>query len=516
MPLDISSLLPNPLHRAKRQAMADAHFANVHEGNFTGFSAAEEAGFAVVQANSATALVSILDGLIPSDQTIVECAWNGVSSDAGRVFGLAAASLSANGAVDWGYDRPACSVIIRPKTGFAPIFQSTYANGVLELVGLSKIQIENMVFDATSLKFSATSTYPAYAMVALKNNEFTNNDGSNGDKFTVTMSAVRVMHAIGNQFRNCSAGFVGSPNYLRSWDNKFDRMSNNDVHGIRGYDSGGAKAGWVANIWVAGNVVYNMSGANSGSGLHCDFLQISLTTETGQHWGYKVLAEFNVAHLDRGGSMPGTQGFFGDDGYGYSGDWLVHNNVMLVSAYWACLPWDATDNQDKVVTRNMFLRAATANATQDAYPRIEGLAAPAVSGTGTLEVSANYGALFTTGKVNGESFTGNVVVSPRAGAAPGTRYSDLLTGNNSFGTDANGYLAYASPDAGITDAPAAKAAIAAFAKPLAGWGVNGGPQDPLQWPSGDYWTLAAGGGGGGGSAPYTLPGATVKINVQVV
>ncbi len=521
MALDITALLPDPAHRTKRQAMVDDHFGSVHEGNFTGFTPAEEAGFTTVQATSATALVAALSALGPADKQIIECAWNGVSSDGGRVFGLNASVLSANAGVDWGYTRPACSVIIRPAAGFSPTFVSTYSDGVLELVGLSKIQIENMVFDATSLKFSATPTYPAYAMVALKNNSFTNNDISAGNKFTVTMSNVRTMHATGNQFRNCSAAFVGSPNYLRSWDNRFEAMSNNDVHGIRGYDGPAAKAGWTAHVWVAGNIVYNMSAANPASGLHCDFLQISSIYETGQHWGYKVLAEFNLAHLDRGGSMAGTQGFFGDDGSGYAGDWLVHNNLVLMSAYWACMPWDATDNQAKVVTKNMFLRAATANATQDAYPRIEGLRSVGVTGTGSLEVSRNYGALFTTGKAAGEQFSGNVVVSPRANAAAGTRYVDVITGNGSFSTDANGFLTYTSPDAGISDAVSAKAAIVNFAKPLAGWGATAGPEDPALWPSGDYANLGSGGsgggtGGGGGSAPYTLPGPTVAINVQVV
>ncbi|MCF6188458.1 MAG: hypothetical protein L3J49_13430, partial [Desulfobulbaceae bacterium] len=96
MALDITALLPDPAHRTKRQAMVDDHFGSVHEGNFTGFTPAEEASFTTVQATSATALVAALSGLGPADKTIIECAWNGASSDGGRVFGLNASSLSAN------------------------------------------------------------------------------------------------------------------------------------------------------------------------------------------------------------------------------------------------------------------------------------------------------------------------------------------------------------------------------------------------------------------------------------
>ena len=506
MPLTLDQLLPVQAHRDKRAAMVADHFPASppagFEGDWRGIT--DTTGFTTITCANADALATELNNATASQKLVLECAWNGVSQSAQRLFGYNANTLTANSAVDWGYDRPAGEILVRPASGFSPVYQSTYSSGVIDLVGFSKLHFDSMTFEAPAMKFGKSATYPGLAMVAITGCTFQN--GTNSDNGAVNLGNLRVMHAEGNQFTDCDAGFVGGPNYFRSWDNSFRGLADNDVHGVRG----AAYSSWTTHVWVAGAIVYDMSSRKMTSGLHCDFLQISHPNDA--HWGYKVLAEMNVAHLNRGQNAAGTQGFFGDDGAGYNGDWLVHNNLILMSAYHGAVPWDPNDNQDKVVTKNMLLRSAEASDTQDSYPWMRGQAAGA-AGSGTLEVSSNYAADFQTGRVAGENFTGNVIVSPRTGAATGTRYQDVITGNGSFTTDpVTGYLEYTSPDAGVADALTAKGNIAAFAKPLAGWAVNAGPEDPGQWPRGDYSALAS---GGGGQPPRFGNGVSGTINVTV-
>jgi hypothetical protein len=516
----LSELLPVAAHRTKRQALVDDHFGSVHEGNFTGFSAAELAAFNVVTVSTAAALISAINAVGAGQKTIIECQWNGVSSSAARIFGPKSSGLTANAGVDWGYSRPAWSVMIRPAAGYAPQVNATYGAGVFYVSGASQMHIDGMVFEACGVRFAATPTYPVYAMCALTNCRFQNITASVP---AIEMNDVRTMHATDNQHINCRKGLFGAPNYFRSWNNQFKGHADGDVHGMRGYTKA-AMAGWIGHIWVAGNIVYDQSSGFAGSLDHCDFLQTSLTAENGFHAGYSSLVEFNIVNLNRPTNALATQGIFGDDGGGYFGDHLNHNNIVMMNATWANMVWDSTDNKNKIVTKNMFLRSAISStnpSTFDAVPTVRGLRTVGVVGNGTLEVSSNYAGRFTTGRVNGETFSGNVVVDPRVSAAAGTDYASVLTGNASWGSDAAGYLTYASPDAGAVDAASAKAAMIAFAKPKAGWAVNAGPSDPAFWPAGDFSALSAsggggGGGGGGGSAPYTLAGNLVPINVAVV
>ena len=506
MAATIDQLLPVASDRTKRDAMVANHFPSSppagFEGDFKGIT--DTTGFTVKTITSADALATEMNNAGPADKLVLECAWNGNSQSAQRIFGYPASGLTANSSVDWGYDRPAGAILIRPASGYSPIYESTYSSGVIDIVGFSKLHIENMTFEAPAFKFGITSTYPCLAMVAMLNNTFQN--GSSSDNGTVNIGNLRVMHAAGNTFTGCDAGFLGGANYFRSWDNTFNSMADNDVHGIRG----AAFSSWTVHAWVAGAIVHNMSGRKATSGLHCDFLQIGNGADS--HVGYEVLAECNIFHLDRGGSMQGTQGFFGSDATSQDGDWLVHNNIGLISAYHAASLYDPNDNMDKVVTKNLFLRSATPSDTQDSYPWIQGTRVSV--GTGTLTSRDNYAAAFNTGNVSGESFTGSQVVSPRTSATSPNRYVDVITGNGTFGTDpTTGYLTYTSPDAGQTSALVAKQAIADFAKPLAGWETNGGPVDPAQWPTGDY--AALGSGGGGGTPPTFGNGTSGTINVTV-
>ncbi len=510
MAATLDQLLPVAADRTKRQAMVDAHFPPNppagFEGNWRG--TADTTGFTTITCASADALATEMNNAGPADRLVLECAWNGITTSGQRMFGYISSQLVANGAVDWGYDRPAAEILVRPAAGFSPVYQSTYSNGVIDLVGFSKLTFENMEFEASSLVFNITATYPGLAMVAVKGCTFRNSTGSNTG--VIRLGNVRVLHIENNDFIDCDAGFIGGANFVRSWNNRFRGLADNDVHGLRGALYGS----WTTHAWVAGNIAWDMSGRKPTSGLHCDFLQTSHPNDS--HVGYEVLAECNIFHLNRPSSSPGTQGFFGDDGSGYKGDWLVHNNLGMIGAYHGFSGWDPNDNEDKVFTKNMLLRQANPNANQDAYPWVQG--ARFATGTGSLTVRDNYAAAFNTGRVNGESFTNNVVVSPRVGATAGTRYQDVLTGNGSWGTDPNtGYLTFVSPDAGVADAATARTAIANFAKPLAGWESNGvGPVDPLQWPQNIDWsTLGSGGGGGGTNAP-SLPGNALLLNVSVL
>lgn len=346
------------------------------------------------------------------------------------------------------------------------------------MVGFSKLHIEDMVFENPAMKLGYTATYPCWVMAAIKNCTFQN--GTNSDNGAIALSGLRVLHITGSDFVDCDAGFIGGPNFFRSWDNTFKGMADNDVHGIRG----APHSTHTTHVWVAGAIVYDMSSRKPGSGKHCDFLQISHPADS--HVGYSVLAEMNMAHLDRGGTMYATQMIFGGDGSGFLGDWLVHNNVGMLSAYWATQAFDPTDNQDKVVTKNLFMRAATPNATQDAYTRVRGLKVS--TGTGTLTVRDNIATSFETGLATGESFSGNVVADPRTSASSPNRYVDIFTGNGTWGTDVNGRLDYTSPDAGAASSTAAKTAITNFTKPIAGWSGSA-PENPASWPTGDYANL---------------------------
>ena len=400
----IDQLLPVAAHRAKRDSFVAGHFpaspAAGFEGNFTGIT--DTTGFTTRTVTTADALATEMNNAGTSSRLVLECAWNGISQSGQRMFGYPASTLTANAAVDWGYDRPAGAIVIRPAAGYSPVYQSTYSGGVIEMLGFSKLHIENMVFEAPAMKFGANVNYPCLGMVALLNNTFQNSaDSANG---AVNIRGLRTMHAAGNSFDTCDAGFIGGANYFRSWDNSFNSIADNDVHGMRQFDQP-YQSGWTAHVWVAGAIVYNTSARKATSGLHPDFLQMGHSSDG--HAAYRILGEMNTFHLDRGGSMQGTQGFFGAVATGVDGDWLVHNNVGMISAYHAASLHDPNDNMDKVVTKNLFLRAATPNATQDSYPWVQG--SRIATGTGTFESRDNYAAAFNSGNVAGECFAGSQV-----------------------------------------------------------------------------------------------------------
>ena len=508
MALDLQGLLPEAAHRSKRAAFVAEHFPAAsglaHEGAFKGFTATELAAFQVVRVSSMDALNNAIRAMGPDDQRIFECDWDGVSASAIRPAGPKASMLSADPSQDWGYARPGWAVLVRPASGRMPVLKGNFA-GAWYWSGASKLELHGLEFEGGHLRFESNATYPCIAMIAFTGTntlrDITNITGA------VNFHAVRCVHAAGVLFENCASGFQGAANYFRGWDCRFRQSGAGDVFAFRGYNHGWT-SGWKANLWLAGNIVYDQSQSDALNPSHCDGAQISLnnTANPENHWGYACLYEMNLMHLNRNfvvnGVQIATQGFFGDDGSGFNGDYLVHNNIIAIGAYHGCIAYDPLDDMHKVVTRNLFLRCAMTAALQDTYPWVRGLRSAGASGAGTLEISHNYAAAFPGGYAGGETIHSNIILDPRHSATQGTRYGDLLAGSHG---DNGTRMTYQSPDQGAGSAAAAKAAMLAQWRPLAGWGGGAGPANPDMWPGGDYAALASGGGEmGGATGPGTL------------
>lgn len=480
-PFTLSKLLPDSGHRTMRSTMTNNHFPGTsEEQEFTGFTDTELSGFVVQTATDASDLMTKLSDQTTTQNLIIELDWDGNSSTGDRAFGFKTSKLVANALVDWGYDRPTARTLIRPATGKSPTLTGTFNGIEMYLIALNIVEFRDIVFENTTVRLEATSTFPCLAISAFKNCTFQNN----GSGFGLRTLAARSVHVEDCTFSNMQGGISGAPNYGRYFNNVFVDHGENDIIATRLYNKT-EQANWTAHHWVAGNLAYDHDNRNPTSRLHPDFFQISHNDDA--HDGYSCLVEGNIAHLNRDGANSGSQGVFGDDGSGYDGEWLVHNNLIIMSAYWACLPFDPNDNSDKVVVNNMFGRTADlsdGSSVQDTVPTVRGIRV--VSGSGTLEVKDNYAGVFTTGIVSGEDFSGNVILDPQLTAAVGTSYSEVITGNSSYVAGPGGFTEYTSPDAGAASASVGKAALIAFWKPLAGWGVNAGPFDPNRWPS--DWT----------------------------
>lgn len=398
----------------QREAMAAYHLTPRADGEntFTGFT--DLTGFTTVTVTDASALMSALSGLTLGQKRIVECAWEGPSSTAKVSTGHVSTSLTANAAVDWGYNRPDTSVLIRPAPGYKPVLQSTALANELRITGYNRLEIRGMEFDNPRIRMMRTSTYPGLCMVALKGNTFRN--CLNG---AFLADIARVIHSEGNTFINCLYGTIGAAEFFRVWNNKYDDHRENDLASTRGYDTG-ISTNWKANIWYFGNRCCKNSQIVFTSGLHPDGFQINASTDT--HQGHRLLIEFNVLDQNNHPNAYGTQTFFGNNyTLTNSNDWLVHNNVVAASAYWVCLMADPADNGTKIAYRNMFVRAGYANAAADAWQAITG--GRNAVGAGSMLIKENY---FTDepsqwDKVANYSRVGNISVDPRKGAPIGTR-----------------------------------------------------------------------------------------------
>jgi hypothetical protein len=464
-----------------RNALADVHLTPIADGladgenSFTGF--ADTSGFTIVDAPDANTALAAVSSNGVNGQVLIRCNWNGSSNyGGGLVVGPKPANMVANASVDWGYVRPNWSVKLVAGSGFSPTI--TYAGGsFIDFVGLHWFEVDGLTFDGAGHRHRNTATYPGIAVAAYRNCIFSNTAPGT---WAIEADLSRTLHVENCHFEGNEAGINGSTNYFRSWANTFRQHGDNDIHAMRNYNAGYA-SGWTAHAWVAGATVFDQNLTNTGSSLHPDFFQVSHPNDN--HQGYAPLIEFNVVHSNRHPLSYPSQAMFGDDGSGYDGTWCVHNNIMAVMAFWGCVAWDPNDNQNKYVYRNLFARAANGQ-DQDSFQRIRGLRS--VAGSGSLDVRENYYAQHAAdiGLVNGEVFTDNVALDFRNSEAAAKQPENLLTGNGSWTTNAYGWKSYTSPDAGLTDPVAARAAITAFLKPQAGWrGVNCGPLDPASWPA---------------------------------
>ena len=190
----------------------------------------------------------------------------------------------------------------------------------------------------------------------------------------------------------------------------------------------------------------------------------------------------NMIHQNRDGS----QAMFSELKSGLTNDYLIHNNCIAHANNHSLTVTDSDDDSDKVVTKNMCLRNATPT-NNDNNPWIRGWRNS--TGTGSLEVSDNYCAEFNTGRVNGESFTGNELLDPRLGAPIPIKYETILTSTTFYAQGGTGFVQYDSPDEGEANAALAFIALRNAWTPGNGWGIDAGPEDPDRWPTGDYSSL---------------------------
>ena len=484
----LSDFITDTSVQSKRTALADAHITARSDGenNFYGFTSTS--GFTTDTATSMGQLITKLTALTTTSNVVIKCQWNGVSSSASRAFITNASGLTANGAVDWGYNRPNCKVQIIPDTGYTPILQGTFnsgGNNTFEIDGAHWIEFKNLQFQGCITDFRRSATFPGTAMAAF--NGCTFKDCTDGALKAVT---ARSIHTADCVFDNCQSGIIGAAEFRRMWRNVFVNHRNDDINGIRDYI--GFAVNWTAHSWLFGNFVYNMSTINLGTAVHTDFGQIDHKsgTDTDNPAVYSTLSEFNIADLNNATYNGDTQFHFGNTSEAWDGEWCVHNNIALINAYHAAMMADANDNAHKYVYRNMFIPAGNRGDTANT-PWVRGNRLTA--GTGSLNVSENYlwDDASNTGRVNGENFTGNRHVDFATGAASGDRPENLFTFGVGFGTNANGHRSYDFGTTGMSKV-AARAQILANLKPLGGWRANNyGPVNPDLFPV-DPLTLAVG------------------------
>ena len=473
---NISAFIDDANILSRREVMANYHLVARADGEnfFTGIS--DTTGFTTVTVTSASAMMSASTALAVGTKKVILCAWNGVSSTASASTGPSSAALTANAAVDWGYNRPANAVLIMPAPGYSPEVQSTATGTELKFTGHHKLEFRNMGFYNTRLRITRTSTFPGLPMLALQSNRF--RDCLQG---AMLMDAGRSFHSEGNTFTNCLYGTIGAAEFIRVWNNKYDDHRENDLASTRGYDNA-FQSTWKANIWYFGNKCCKNSQLLFTSGLHPDAFQINASNDI--HQGHRLLIEFNILDQNNNPASYPTQTFFGNNyALTNSNDWLVHNNVVAASAYWVCLMADPADNGTKIAYRNLFFRSAYGTNSADTWQAVTG--GRNSVGTGSMLIQENY---FTDdpsqwNKVNNYTRIGNISIDPRKGAAVGTRMQDILTGNGSWATNAQGNWVYEIGSYSMTW-DAALAAFKAFAKPKVGWrGANCGPMDPDTFPA---------------------------------
>lgn len=505
----LAFFLPNSAHRARRAAIVADHFPGTGQDfEFTGFSDAELTTFSVQTAVSLVDLIAKVNALGVNATAIIECAWNGVSASASAINGPASSALTANGAVDFGYNRPGQKVLIRPAAGFTPAIRGTAtnngsdANTAFVLWGINFIEFRGLEFNATQIQFYNSATRPIAGCIAMNGNQFIDGPGDNG---AMRVSRQRSVHLENNLYSGCRCGMNGGAQFMRMWNNVNIGHQDNDWWSVRNYS--GYSALWRARVWCAGNMLYSPSQTTylSATGNHLDFLQVSVTTtNVAQH---DLLIEFNLCYANRPFLAGATQGTFGDDGTATGPwDWLEHNNLFLVGGNKACENFDPTDTGTKIVTRCTFSRAGNGPGSNSTGGRNDNgmyvMGYKKATGGGSHEISdCIYSVAFTNAYLAGAqgpshmasntTRSNNLDCDPRSGAAVGVRMQDTFRGNGTWARHPTDNLwGYDVGEQGQSPA-VAKQMLRDFFEPIRGPQGSGyasavghvGPTDPMSWPT---------------------------------
>lgn len=497
MTITLDQALPIAAARTERQRMVDKHFLGSPEQSFTGFSAAEIAGFTTQTATSMADLVAKISALGVNDEVAIELQWNGISSTGSTANGPSSGALTADGSVDWGYLRPGQKVYVTPAAGYSPICQGTQDTDNITLMGVSRVHFDGVTFQDTEVKLDQQAANPCLPIAAFTGCTF-NGSGPQGG-YALRSRAARALHVENCIFDGCRGNINQRWNYCRIWNTEFVNAQDNDIVGNREYDAS-YMSGWISHTWIAGCTVHNVSSGNAASGAHNDFFQFGHLNDA--HAGYSQLIECNVVHWNRPETSYKSQGIaaFSYDG---AGEWVIHNNIILVAGYWACLMRDGADNADKFCIKNTFARTGNGG-DQNTYQAVTG--SRVSSGAGSLLIQENYYAIGHTPTAITQSsnttLTGNVDCDARSKSPSADAPDSLFLGTWS-GTNSYGYDTYNTGESGLALSAARQAIIDQF-KPAAGWGVNAGPEDPAQWPT-DYENFT------GSSLPQFGPSITINL-----
>lgn len=462
-----------------RGSLADDHLSGSAEAFFMGVT--DETGFTTETATTAAGIQTILDTLALTDDVIIELNWDG-EQVVNNLLSWTTGELTVDGASDFGYARPAGRVIIRPASGKSPVLGPD-TTSFMQFLGFPWLHIENVEF-SSPVKILNNGSFPLGPVVALKSCSWSNVTPD----VNLQPDGVRTIHVEDCVFVNAHSCIAGGWNYGRFWNNTSINQRVADFVGNRGQD-GGALASWTSHSWVAGNIVSDISDADTGSGLHPDFFQCGAPSDTTII--YSNLVECNNAHLNRPRVAEQSKGIFGNPQTNtVGGEWCVHNNLIAVAAFPGIDLFDGTDAQTKVASSNTVVRCGNGTAAFDSAQWVLASKDPSDGGTastasGTARFVKNYYYITTasTGNVSGETYTGNVESSPLVvDDGLSNDWKLLFNGNGSWASDADGRDIY---DTGETGQPAktGKALFAQHFEPAAGWAVNAGCSDPWKWPT---------------------------------
>lgn len=506
----LSYFLPDPVDRARRQQIVADHFPGTGaDREFTGFTDLDLLTFSVQTAVSFADAITKINAVGVNSKVIIECAWDGVSSSTSNINGIAAASLTANATVDYGYTRHGQKILVRPAAGFSPSIRGTATNNGSDpstasvWYGMNFLEFRNMTFDGTQMQFTSNATRPTPACVAFNGCNILNGPGDNG-AFRV-IPGIRSAHFENCIWDGCRCGYSGATNYLRIWNSVNINHADNDFISNRGYS--GYARNWRARAWIAGLMLYSPSQtAFPGSGgNHLDIHQVSTTAAAGNVAEHDILYEFSIGYANRSEFAGATQGLFGDDGTATGAyHWMLHNALISVGGNKAIFPFDPTDDGTKIVTRMTLCRSgngpgATSTVRNDNAMLVEGIKRRAGTGVGSLTVKDSIYSVSasTTGVVANDVRTNNLDCNPQKSAPVGKRMQDIFRGNGSwFNHPTDSMRQYVIGD---QDQPPAiaKQLIRDFFEPIAGPQGSGyasapghvGMTDPMLWPT-DFRNLS--------------------------